>query len=41
MPTAIFETMKVMSETIESTYREATEKRRSRNSGIVKTSVRE
>ena len=37
IPTAIFDTMKVMIETIERTYRELTLNRRSRNSGMVKT----
>ena len=37
MPTAIFEMMKVISETIDNTYRDAGENRRSRNSGIVNT----
>ncbi len=37
MPTAIFDTINVISDTIDSMYREAGEKRRSRNSGIVNT----
>ena len=37
MPTAILDTMKVTMETIESTYRDLTLKRRSRNSGMVNT----
>ena len=37
MPTAIFETTKVTSDTSDRTYRECVEKRRSRNSGMVNT----
>ena len=41
MPTAILETMNVTSDTIESTYRDEGENRRSKNSGMVNTSERE
>ena len=37
IPTAIFDTMNVMIDTIDSTYRELTENRFSKNSGMVKT----
>ncbi len=40
MPTAIFDTTKVINDTIDRTYRELVLKRRSRNSGIVNTSER-
>ena len=40
MPTAIFDTTNPTSDTTESTYREAGEKRRSKNSGMVNTSDR-